>query len=100
MESSILMIQRYWNSMLEQNKLIRLNMGKINKKMSFRVPTEKPKKQDLELAMRLPMEYIPDPRTIIEDAQDKEKEDRDAEDRRKVIETANSFPRELKKSEW
>ena len=60
-------------------------MGKINKKMSFRVPTEKPKKQDLELAMRLPMEYIPDPRTIIEDAQDKEKEDRDAEDRRKVI---------------
>ncbi len=30
------------------------------------------------------MEYIPDPRTIIEDAQDKEKEDRDAEDRRKV----------------
>lgn len=34
--------------------------------------------------MRLPMEYIPDPRTVIEDAQDKEKEERDAADRRKV----------------
>jgi hypothetical protein len=30
------------------------------------------------------MEYIPDPRTVIEDAQDKEKEQRDAEERRKV----------------
>lgn len=30
------------------------------------------------------MEYIPDPRTVIEDAQDKEKEERDAADRRKV----------------
>jgi hypothetical protein len=39
----------------------------------------------LELALRLPMEYIPDPRTVIEDAQDKEKEERDAAERRKVI---------------
>jgi hypothetical protein len=31
------------------------------------------------------MEYIPDPRTVIEDAQDKEKEERDAAERRKVI---------------
>lgn len=38
----------------------------------------------LELAIRLPMEYIPDPRTVIEDAYDREKEERDAEDRRKV----------------
>jgi hypothetical protein len=30
------------------------------------------------------MEYIPDPRTVIEDAQDKEKEERDAAERRKV----------------
>ena len=32
------------------------------------------------------MEYIPDPRTVIEDAQDREKEDRDAEERRKRLE--------------
>ena len=38
----------------------------------------------MELALRLPMEYIPDPRTVIEDAQDKEKEERDAAERRKV----------------
>ena len=37
----------------------------------------------LELAMRLPMEYLPDPRTVIEDQQDKEKEERDAAERRK-----------------
>jgi hypothetical protein len=39
----------------------------------------------LEMALRLPMEYIPDPRTVIEDAQDKEKEERDAAERRKVL---------------
>ena len=51
----------------------------------LRVPSsEKIKKTDLELSLRLPMEYLPDPRTIIEDAQDKEKEERDAEERRKV----------------
>ena len=38
----------------------------------------------LELALRLPMDYLPDPRTVIEDAQDREKEMRDAADRRKV----------------
>jgi hypothetical protein len=37
----------------------------------------------LELAMRVPMEYLPDPRTVIEDAQDREKEERDAAERRK-----------------
>jgi len=37
----------------------------------------------LELAFRLPMEYLPDPRTVIEDAQDREKEERDAAERRK-----------------
>jgi hypothetical protein len=37
----------------------------------------------LELSLRLPMEYLPDPRTVIEDAQDREKEERDAADRRK-----------------
>lgn len=37
----------------------------------------------LELCLRLPMELIPDPRTVIEDAQDKEKEQRDAEERRR-----------------
>jgi hypothetical protein len=37
----------------------------------------------LELALRLPMEYIPDPRTVIEDAQDREKEEKELADRRK-----------------
>lgn len=37
----------------------------------------------LELAMRIPMEFLPDPRTVIEDAHDREKEERDAADRRK-----------------
>ena len=32
------------------------------------------------------MEYIPDPRTVIEDAYDREKEERDAEERRKRAE--------------
>jgi hypothetical protein len=40
----------------------------------------------LKLALRLPMEYIPDPRTVIEDAHDREKEERDAEERRKRME--------------
>ena len=39
----------------------------------------------LELSIRLPMEYLPDPRTVIEDAQDREREERDAAERRKVI---------------
>jgi len=30
------------------------------------------------------MEYLPDPRTVIEDAQDREREERDAAERRKV----------------
>ena len=57
----------------------------------------------LELALRLPMEYIPDPRTVIEDAQDKEKEERDAAERRKVRKNivGLNFPsRERKKREW
>lgn len=33
--------------------------------------------------MRIPMEFLPDPRTVIEDAQDREKEERDAAERRK-----------------
>ena len=37
----------------------------------------------LELAVRIPMEFIPDPRTVIEDAHDREKEERDLADRRK-----------------
>ena len=37
----------------------------------------------LELALRIPMEFLPDPRTVIEDAHDREKEERDAADRRK-----------------
>lgn len=39
----------------------------------------------LELALRLPMEFLPDPRTVIEDAQDREREERDLAERRKVI---------------
>jgi len=31
------------------------------------------------------MEYLPDPRTVIEDAQDREREERDAAERRKVF---------------
>jgi hypothetical protein len=49
------------------------------------------------------MEYIPDPRTVIEDAQDKEKEERDAAERRKVIILVfllKAFHRENKKREW
>ena len=37
----------------------------------------------LELALRLPMEFLPDPRTVIEDAQDREREERDLAERRK-----------------
>lgn len=36
----------------------------------------------LELSLRLPMEYLPDPRTVIEDAHDREKEEKDAANRR------------------
>lgn len=57
----------------------------------------------LELALRLPMEYIPDPRTVIEDAQDKEKEERDAAERRKVnilVILLIAFHRENKRREW
>ena len=32
------------------------------------------------------MEYIPDPRTVIEDAQDQQKAEKDAEERRKRLE--------------
>jgi hypothetical protein len=35
------------------------------------------------------MEYIPDPRTVIEDAYDREKEERDAEERRRRAEEEN-----------
>jgi hypothetical protein len=31
------------------------------------------------------MEYLPDPRTVIEDAHDREREERDLAERRKVI---------------
>ena len=44
---------------------------------------DKIKKTDLELALRIPMEYLPDPRTLIEDDIDRQKEERDAEERRK-----------------
>jgi hypothetical protein len=37
----------------------------------------------LEMALTLPMEYVPDPRTVIEDAADHEREARDAELRKK-----------------
>ena len=37
----------------------------------------------LELCLTLPMEYVPDPRTVIEDAADIEREARDAELRKK-----------------
>lgn len=66
-------------------KSIRFNTGNplLNKLNS--VPSgERINVAHLELALRLPMEYIPDPRTVIEDAQDKEKEERDAAERRKV----------------
>ena len=33
----------------------------------------------LELSLTLPLEYVPDPRTVIEDAADIEREARDAE---------------------
>lgn len=55
-------------------------------KIQYGAPSsEKLDIRHLKLALRLPMEYIPDPRTVIEDAHDREKEERDAEDRRKVI---------------
>lgn len=44
------------------------------------------KLKDVELCMRVPMEFIPDPRTIIEDAHDHEKEERDRELRAKAME--------------
>ena len=40
----------------------------------------------MELALRLPMEYMPDPRTIIEDDYDREKEERDRKERARILE--------------
>lgn len=37
----------------------------------------------LELCLRIPMEFLPDPRTVIEDAHDREREERDLAERRK-----------------
>ena len=54
----------------------------------------------LELALRLPMEYIPDPRTVIEDAADKEKEERDALERQKVCHYMFITFSENKKRRW
>jgi len=42
--------------------------------------------QGLELCMKLPMEFIPDPRTIIEDAHDRDREDREKERLAKKLE--------------
>lgn len=39
--------------------------------------------QHLEIALRMPMEYLPDPRTVLEDAADMEKEAKDREMRAK-----------------
>jgi hypothetical protein len=83
---SIVMILKQWKFTLESNKSIKFNTGKIILlfNLYFSVPNnERINVAHLELAMRLPMEYIPDPRTVIEDAQDKEKEERDAAERRK-----------------
>jgi len=80
------MILKQWKFTLESNKSIKFNTGKIILlfNLYFSVPNnERINVAHLELAMRLPMEYIPDPRTVIEDAQDKEKEERDAAERRK-----------------
>lgn len=40
----------------------------------------------MESVLRIPCEYIPDPRTVIEDAQDKEKQERDNAERLRRIE--------------
>ena len=52
------------------------NMGKILLLINeYRVTSnERINIAHLELSMRLPMEYIPDPRTLIEDVIDVEKE--------------------------
>lgn len=42
---------------------------------------EKIKVDQLECVLRLPMEYIPDPRTVIEDEQDQKMFEREAEER-------------------
>jgi len=42
--------------------------------------------QGLELCLKLPMEFIPDPRTIIEDAHDRDREDREKERLAKKLE--------------
>jgi len=54
----------------EDNKLLEIYIRtrQADKVVYGGASSEKIKKQDLELAMRLPMEYVPDPRTIIEDA--------------------------------
>jgi len=43
--------------------------------------TERLSVKALVCCIRLPMEFLPDPRTVIEDAQDREKFERDAEER-------------------
>ena len=44
-------------------------------------PAEKIKVDQLECVMRLPMEFVPDPRTVIEDEQDAKMFEREAEER-------------------
>ena len=46
------------------------------------------------------MEYLPDPRTVIEDAHDREREERDLAERRKVTSLFKNFHRESKKRSW
>ena len=44
-------------------------------------PNEKIKVEQLTCVVKMPMEYIPDPRTVIEDQQDQERYEREAEER-------------------
>ena len=53
-------------------------------KIQYGVETnERVNVQHLEIALRMPLEYIPDPRTVLEDAADMEKEAKDRELRAK-----------------
>ena len=66
--SFFLMIPKFLKSILEDLSMM-FNMGKFLTLIFISVPSnERINIAHLEIVLRLPMEYIPDPRTVIEDA--------------------------------
>ena len=68
---STLMMQKCLKSILEKHRLIRSNIGMLVSSLSNHssvASAERINVAHLQLSYVLPMEYIPDPRTVIEDA--------------------------------